>query len=73
MKLFFQDTSQPHDAIVERLIQRIVQDNAIDGPDTNCSAMLIEAVITALAYARGLVDALGKPVVLDRRTTEGST
>lgn len=73
MKFFFQDTSQPHDAIVERLIQRIAQDNAIDAPDTNCSAMLIEAVIAALAYARSLVEALGEPVALDRRTSAGST
>lgn len=67
MKFFSRNTPQGHDAVVERLTERIAHDNAIDAAsDAKCVDMLVEAVQAAIAYARSLIDALGEPFALDR-------
>lgn len=73
MKFFSRNSTRTADPVVERLVRRIAEDNAIDISDTKCSAMLAEAVQAACAYTRGMIDALGEPFVLDRKRATGST
>lgn len=73
MKLFFRKTPRTADPVVERLVRRIAEDNAIDiSSGAKCSDMLTEAVQAACAYVRGMIDALGEPFVLDRQRATGS-
>lgn len=74
MKFFSRKKPNAADPVVDRLVRRIAEENAIDiSSDTKCAAMLTEAVQAACAHVRAMVDELGEPFVLDRKRATGST
>lgn len=66
MKLFSRPAQPAADPLVEKLVRRISADNSVPS-DPHCAARLAEAVHAACAHARGMVEALGAPLVLDRK------
>jgi hypothetical protein len=74
MKFALWKKSSGRDAVVDRLVRRIAADNSIDiGSDRRCLELLTEAVGAACDYARGMVDELGQPFVVDRNRPTAST
>ncbi|KAF5045082.1 hypothetical protein DSECCO2_485060 [anaerobic digester metagenome] len=73
MKFFSRKKPNEADPVVDRLVRRIAEENAIDASsDAKCAAMLTEAVQAACAHVRAMVDELGEPFVLDRKRATGS-
>jgi hypothetical protein len=66
MKLFSRPAQPSADPLIEKLVRRISADNGLPS-DGHCASSLAEAVQAACAHARGMVEALDAPRVLDRR------
>ena len=67
MKFFFRKQHTEADPVAARITGRIADEHGIDMKSgTGCSDLLGEAVHSACAYARGMIDELGEPFVLDR-------
>ena len=67
MKFFFRKQHTEADPVAARIAGRIADEHGIDmKAGSGCSELLNEAVQSACAYARGMIDELGEPFVLDR-------
>lgn len=72
MNFFSRHKNDQADPVVEDLVKHIADDNGIDvRHDSRCADMLTDAVRTACSHARAMIDELGEPYVLDRKSSMG--